>query len=40
VTLSSEVTLLRFRKTRQAVLSEREAKVGILTDEEIFNAVS
>jgi predicted transcriptional regulator len=38
--LKRQVALLRFRKTRQAVLSEIEAKGGILTDEDIFNAVS
>ena len=38
--LKRQVALLRFRKTRQAVLSEIEAKAGILTDEDIFNAVS
>ena len=38
--LKRQVALLRFRKTRQAVLSEIEAKAGILSDEDIFNAVS
>lgn len=38
--LKRQVSLLRFRKTRQAVLSEIEAKTGILTDEDIFNTVS
>ena len=38
--LKRQVALLRFRKTRQVVLSEIEAKAGILTDEDIFNAVS
>ena len=38
--LKRQVALLRFRKTPQAVLSEIEAKAGILTDEDIFNAVS
>ena len=37
--LKRQVALLRFRKTRQAVLSAIEAKAGILT-EDIFNAVS
>ena len=38
--LKRQVALLRFRKTRQVVLSEIKAKAGILTDEDIFNAVS
>jgi len=38
--LKRQVALLRFRKTRQVVLSEIEAKAGILSDEDIFNAVS
>ena len=38
--VARQVALLRFRKTRQAVLSEIEAKAGILSDEDIFNAVS
>jgi predicted transcriptional regulator len=38
--LKRQVTLLRFRKTRQAILSEIEAKSGILTDEDVFPIVS
>ena len=38
--LKRQVALLRFRKTRQSILSEIEAKGSILTDEDIFNAVS
>ena len=38
--LKRQVALLRFRKTRQVVLSEIEAKAGILSDDDIFNAVS
>jgi predicted transcriptional regulator len=38
--LKRQVALLRFRKTRQAILSEVEPKAGILTDEDIFNSVS
>jgi predicted transcriptional regulator len=38
--LKRQVALLRFRKTRQAVLSEIEAKSGVLTDEDVFAIVS
>ena len=38
--LKRQVALLRFRKTRQAILSEIEAKSGILTDEDVFAIVS
>ena len=38
--LKRQVALLRFRKTRQAVLSEIEAKAGVLTDEDVFAVVS
>ena len=38
--LKRQVALLRFRKTRQAVLSEIEAKSGVLTDEDVFAVVS
>ena len=38
--LKRQVALLRFRKTRQAVLSEVEAKTGVLTDEDVFAIVS
>lgn len=38
--LKRQVALLRFRKTRQAVLSEIEAKSGVLTDEDVFTIVS
>ena len=38
--LKRQVALLRFRKTRQAVLSEIEAKTGVLTDEDVFAIVS
>jgi len=37
--LKRQVALLRFRKTRQAILSEIEAKSGI-TDEDVFAIVS
>ena len=38
--LKRQVALLRLRKTRQAVLSEIEAKSGVLTDEDAFAVVS
>ena len=38
--LKRQVALLRFRKTRQAVLAEIEAKSGVLTDEGVFAVVS
>ena len=38
--LKRQVALLRFRKTRQAILSEIEAKSGILTDADVFAIVS
>jgi predicted transcriptional regulator len=38
--LKRQVALLRFRKTRQAILSEIEAKSDILTDEDVFAIVS
>jgi predicted transcriptional regulator len=38
--LKRQVALLRFRKTRQAILYEIEAKSGILTDEDVFAIVS
>jgi predicted transcriptional regulator len=38
--LKRQIALLRFRKTRQTILSEREAKAGVLTDEDIFAAIS
>ena len=38
--LKRQVTLLRFRKTRQAILSEIEARSDILTDEDVFPIVS
>lgn len=38
--LKRQVALLRFRKTRQAVLSEIEGKAGVLTDEDVFAIVS
>lgn len=38
--LKRQMALLRFRKTRQAVFSEIEAKVGVLTDEDVFAVVS
>jgi predicted transcriptional regulator len=38
--LKRQVALLRFRKTRQAVLSEIGAKSGVLTDEDVFAIVS
>ena len=34
--LKRQVALLRFRKTRQVVLSEIDAKSGFLTDEDVF----
>ena len=38
--LKRQVAFLRFRKTRQAILAEREAKSSVLTDDDIFAAVS
>ncbi|MBI2364124.1 MAG: ribbon-helix-helix protein, CopG family [Deltaproteobacteria bacterium] len=38
--LKRQVALLRFRKTREAILSEIEPKSGILTDEDVFAIVS
>ena len=38
--LKRQVALLRFRKTRQAVLSATEPRTGILTDEDVFAIVS
>lgn len=38
--LKRQVAFLRFRKTRQAILAEREPKSGVLTDDDIFAAVS
>jgi predicted transcriptional regulator len=38
--LKRQVALLRFRKTREAVLAETEPKTGVLTDEDICAEVS
>ncbi|MGH7836021.1 MAG: ribbon-helix-helix protein, CopG family [Candidatus Binatia bacterium] len=38
--LKRQVALLRFRQTRQKILSETEPKYGVLTDEDIFSIVS
>ena len=38
--LKRQVALLRFRKTRQAVLAAIEPRTGILTDEDVFAIVS
>jgi predicted transcriptional regulator len=38
--LKRQIALLRFRQTRQKILSETEAKYGVLTDEDIFTLVS
>jgi predicted transcriptional regulator len=38
--LKRQIRLLRFRRTRQEILSETEAKHGVLTDEDIFSIVS
>ena len=38
--LKRQVALLRFRRTRQAILAEREPVSGVLTDEDVFDAVS